>query len=62
MSLNILFWTYYSFQFEVGNFDYIVKTTIIICHLYFFYNFVLDDSERSSKQKRLYNFLRKSKT
>lgn len=43
----------------MGNFDYIVKTTIIICHLYFFYNFVLDDSERSSKQKKALQLLEK---
>ena len=41
------------------NFDYIVKTTIIICHLYFFYNFVLDDSGMSSKQKKALQFLEK---
>ena len=41
------------------NFDYVVKTAIIICHLYFFYNFVLDDSGMSSKQKKALQFLEK---
>ena len=33
--IKYYFWTYHNFQFYVGSFDYIVKTTIIICHLYF---------------------------
>ena len=43
----------------MGNFDYIVKTTIIIYHLYFFYNFVLGDSGMSGKQKKALQLLEK---
>ena len=41
------------------NFDYIVKTTITICHLYFFYNFVLSDFGMSGKQKKALQLLEK---